>query len=80
MSILFDIVEAVLLNKALDMVQGSSIQAADAVSAAAASCRGGQGRRAVVIITAGVPRRPGAELATGLIGINAKVAGARSAL
>src|SRR5580700_8973374 len=55
--VLFDIVEGVPPGKALDIVQGSSIEGSD-----------------VVIVTAGVPRKPGMSR-DDLVGINTKIVG-----
>src|SRR6266446_4124564 len=69
--VLFDIVDGVPQGKALDIVQGSSIEGYDAVIAGAndyADIKGAD----VVIVTAGVPRKPGMSR-DDLIGINLKV-------
>ena len=69
--VLFDIVEGVPQGKALDIVQGSSIEGYDAAIAGAndyGAIRGAD----VVIVTAGVPRKPGMSR-DDLIGINTKV-------
>jgi malate dehydrogenase len=71
--VLFDIVEGVPQGKALDIVQGSSIEGYDAAVAGAndyAAIKGAD----VVIVTAGVPRKPGMSR-DDLIGINTKVVG-----
>src|SRR3954466_15924451 len=71
--ILFDIVEGVPQGKALDIVQGSSIEGYDAAITGAndyAAIKGAD----VVIVTAGVPRKPGMSR-DDLIGINTKVVG-----
>src|SRR5256885_12138874 len=71
--VLFGIVEGVPQGKALDIVQGSSIEAYDAAIAGAndyAAIKGAD----VVIVTAGVPRKPGMSR-DDLIGINTKVVG-----
>jgi malate dehydrogenase len=71
--VLFDIVDGVPQGKALDIVQGSSIEGYDAVIAGAndyGAIRGAD----VVIVTAGVPRKPGMSR-DDLIGINTKVVG-----
>jgi malate dehydrogenase len=71
--VLFDIVEGVPQGKALDIVQGSSIEGYDAAIAGAndyAAIKGAD----VVIVTAGVPRKPGMSR-DDLIGINTKVVG-----
>src|SRR6476661_2193458 len=62
--VLFDIVEGVPQGKALDIVQGSPIEGYDAAINGAN----------VVIVTAGVPRKPGMSR-DDLIGINTKVVG-----
>jgi malate dehydrogenase len=71
--VLFDIIEGVPQGKALDIVQGSSIEGYDAAIAGAndyGAIRGAD----VVIVTAGVPRKPGMSR-DDLIGINTKVVG-----
>ena len=71
--VLFDIVDGVPQGKALDIVQGSSIEGYDAAIAGAndyAAIKGAD----VVIVTAGVPRKPGMSR-DDLIGINTKVVG-----
>jgi len=71
--VLFDIVDGVPQGKALDIVQGSSIEGYDAAITGAndyADIRGAD----VVIVTAGVPRKPGMSR-DDLIGINTKVVG-----
>ena len=71
--VLFDIVEGVPQGKALDIIQGSSIEGYDAAITGAndyADIRGAD----VVIVTAGVPRKPGMSR-DDLIGINTKVVG-----
>src|ERR1700704_3217996 len=71
--VLFDIVEGVPQGKALDIVQGSSIEGYDAAITGAndyADIKGAD----VVIVTAGVPRKPGMSR-DDLIGINTKVVG-----
>src|SRR3954469_20232803 len=71
--VLFDIVEGVPQGKALDIVQGSSIEGYDAAIVGAndyAAIKGAD----VVIVTAGVPRKPGMSR-DDLIGINTKVVG-----
>src|SRR5829696_10354852 len=69
--ILFDIVEGVPQGKALDIVQGSSIEGYDAAITGANDYSGIKGAD-VVIVTAGVPRKPGMSR-DDLIGINLKV-------
>src|SRR6195256_4535803 len=71
--VLFDIVEGVPQGKALDIVQGSPIEGYDAAITGAndyADIKGAD----VVIVTAGVPRKPGMSR-DDLIGINTKVVG-----
>src|SRR5437764_7482711 len=71
--VLFDIVEGVPQGKALDIVQGSSIEGYDAAITGAndyAAIKGAD----VVIVTAGVPRKPGMSR-DDLIGINTKIVG-----
>src|SRR5206468_6956890 len=71
--VLFDIVDGVPQGKALDIVQGSSIEGYDAAISGAndyADIKGAD----VVIVTAGVPRKPGMSR-DDLIGINTKIVG-----
>jgi malate dehydrogenase len=71
--VLFDIVDGVPQGKALDIVQGSSIEGYDAAIVGTndyADLKGAD----VVIVTAGVPRKPGMSR-DDLIGINTKVVG-----
>src|SRR5438132_6133810 len=71
--VLFDIVEGVPQGKALDIVQGSAIEGYDAAITGTndyAAIKGAD----VVIVTAGVPRKPGMSR-DDLIGINTKVVG-----
>jgi malate dehydrogenase len=71
--VLFDVVEGVPQGKALDIVQGSSIEGYDAAITGAndyAAIKGAD----VVIVTAGVPRKPGMSR-DDLVGINTKVVG-----
>ncbi len=71
--VLFDIIDGVPQGKALDIVQGSSIEGYDAEIAGAndyGAIRGAD----VVVVTAGVPRKPGMSR-DDLIGINTKVVG-----
>src|SRR5881396_288132 len=71
--VLFDIVEGVPQGKALDIVQGSSIEGYDAAITGTndyAAIKGSD----VVIVTAGVPRKPGMSR-DDLVGINTKVVG-----
>src|SRR5690242_20198837 len=69
--VLFDIVDGVPQGKALDIVEGSSIEGYDAAITGAndyAAIKGAD----VVIVTAGVPRKPGMSR-DDLVGINTKV-------
>ncbi|MFL5318952.1 MAG: malate dehydrogenase [Myxococcaceae bacterium] len=69
--VLFDIVEGVPQGKALDIVQGSSIEGYDAAIVGAndyAAIKGAD----VVIVTAGVPRKPGMSRED-LLDINLKI-------
>ncbi len=71
--VLFDIVDGVPQGKALDIVQGSSIEGYDAAITGTndyAAIKGAD----VVIVTAGVPRKPGMSR-DDLVGINTKVVG-----
>src|SRR6202162_976975 len=71
--VLFDIVDGVPQGKALDIVQGSSIEGYDASITGTndyADIRGAD----VVIVTAGVPRKPGMSR-DDLVGINTKIVG-----
>ncbi len=71
--VLFDVVEGVTQGKALDIIQGSSIEGYDAAITGAndyADIKGAD----VVIVTAGVPRKPGMSR-DDLIGINTKIVG-----
>ena len=71
--VLFDIVEGVPPGKALDIVQGSPIEGYDAAitgSSDYAEIKGAD----VVIVTAGVPRKPGMSR-DDLVGINTKIVG-----
>jgi malate dehydrogenase len=71
--VLFDIIEGVPQGKSLDIVQGSSIEGYDAAITGTndyADIKGAD----VVIVTAGVPRKPGMSR-DDLIGINTKVVG-----
>src|ERR1700688_2877619 len=69
--VLFDIVEGVPQGKALDIVQGSSIEGYDAAYTGSNDYSAIKGAD-VVIVTAGVPRKPGMSR-DDLIGINAKI-------
>ena len=71
--VLFDIVDGVPQGKALDIVQGSSIEGYDAAITGAGDYSAIKGSD-VVIVTAGVPRKPGMSR-DDLIGINTKVVG-----
>jgi malate dehydrogenase len=71
--VLFDIVEGVPQGKALDIVEGSPIEGYDAAVAGANDYSAIKGAD-VVIVTAGVPRKPGMSR-DDLIGINTKVVG-----
>ncbi|MBV9862053.1 MAG: malate dehydrogenase [Alphaproteobacteria bacterium] len=68
---LFDIVEGVPQGKALDIVQGSSIEGYDAAITGTNDYADIAGAD-VVIVTAGIPRKPGMSR-DDLIGVNAKV-------
>ena len=70
---LFDIVDGVPQGKALDIIQGSSIEGYDA-NITGASDYAAIKDADVVIVTAGVPRKPGMSR-DDLIGINTKVMG-----
>src|SRR6201985_3445102 len=71
--VLFDIVDGVPQGKALDIIQGSSIEGCDAAISGASDDSAIRGAD-VVIVTAGVPRKPGMSR-DDLIGINTKVMG-----
>jgi malate dehydrogenase len=71
--VLFDIVDGIPQGKALDIVQGSSIEDYDAAITGASDYAAIKGAD-VVIVTAGVPRKPGMSR-DDLIGINTKVMG-----
>jgi malate dehydrogenase len=71
--VLFDIVDGVPQGKALDIIQGSSIEGYDAAISGASDYSAIKGAD-VVIVTAGVPRKPGMSR-DDLIGINTKVMG-----
>jgi malate dehydrogenase len=71
--VLFDIIDGVPQGKALDIVQGSGVEGYDAEIIGAneyGAIRGAD----VVVVTAGVPRKPGMSR-DDLIGINTKVVG-----
>ncbi len=69
--ILFDVVEGIPQGKALDIVQSSSIEDFDAKVVGANSYEAIEGAD-VIIVTAGVPRKPGMSR-DDLLGINLKV-------
>ena len=69
--VLFDVVDGMPQGKALDIVQGSTIEGYDAVIAGTNDYAAIAGAD-VVVVTAGVPRKPGMSR-DDLIGINAKV-------
>src|SRR5271154_4785034 len=71
--VLFDIVDGIPQGKALDIIQGSSIEGYDADITGASDYSAINGAD-VVIVTAGVPRKPGMSR-DDLIGINTKVMG-----
>jgi len=71
--VLFDIVDGIPQGKALDIVQGSSIEGYDASITGASDYSAIKGAD-VIIVTAGVPRKPGMSR-DDLIGINTKVMG-----
>jgi malate dehydrogenase len=71
--VLFDIVDGVPQGKALDIVQGSPIEGYDAAITGANDYSAIKGAD-VVIVTAGVPRKPGMSR-DDLVGINTKVVG-----
>jgi malate dehydrogenase len=71
--VLFDIVEGVPQGKALDIIQGSSIEGYDAQITGANDYSAIKDAD-VVIVTAGIPRKPGMSR-DDLIGINTKVVG-----
>jgi malate dehydrogenase len=71
--VLFDVVDGVPQGKALDIVQGSSIEGYDAQITGANDYSAISGAD-VVIVTAGVPRKPGMSR-DDLIGINTKIVG-----
>src|SRR5579864_5393116 len=71
--VLFDIVDGVPQGKALDIVQGSGVEGYDAAITGANDYSAIAGAD-VVIVTAGVPRKPGMSR-DDLIGINTKIVG-----
>jgi malate dehydrogenase len=69
--VLFDVIDGMPQGKALDIVQGSTIEGYDAVIAGTndyAAIKGAD----VVVVTAGIPRKPGMSR-DDLIGTNAKI-------
>src|ERR1700744_1050362 len=71
--VMFDIVDGIPQGKALDIIQGSSIEGYDAAITGTSTYADLKGAD-VVIVTAGVPRKPGMSR-DDLIGINTKVMG-----
>src|SRR3989441_3199664 len=69
--VLFDIVDGVPQGKALDIVQGSAIEGYDAVVNGTNDYADIEGAD-VVIVTAGIPRKPGMSR-DDLIGVNAGI-------
>jgi malate dehydrogenase len=69
--VLIDVVEGVPQGKALDIVQGSAIEGYDAVIAGSNDYSALKGAD-VVIVTAGIPRKPGMSR-DDLISVNAKI-------
>jgi malate dehydrogenase len=69
--ILFDVVEGIPQGKALDLVEASPVEDFDAKIAGTNSYEGIEGAH-VIIVTAGVPRKPGMSR-DDLLGINLKV-------
>jgi malate dehydrogenase len=69
--VLFDVVEGIPQGKALDIAQSSPVEDFDAKIAGASSYEGIEGAD-VIIVTAGVPRKPGMSR-DDLLGINLKV-------
>ncbi|HEY4862903.1 MAG TPA: malate dehydrogenase [Xanthobacteraceae bacterium] len=69
--VLFDVVEGIPQGKALDIAQSSPVEDFDAKIAGANSYEGIEGAD-VIIVTAGVPRKPGMSR-DDLLGINLKV-------
>ncbi len=72
--VLFDIVEGMPQGKALDLVQSAPVEGFDARISGASSYEALEGCD-VVIVTAGVPRKPGMSR-DDLVGINTRVMGA----
>ncbi len=72
--VLFDIVDGMPQGKALDLIESSPIEGFDAQISGASDYSALEGCD-VVIVTAGVPRKPGMSR-DDLVGINAKVMGA----
>ncbi len=71
--VLFDVIEGMPQGKALDLVEGGPIEGYDARLVGTNDYRDIQGAD-VVIVTAGVPRKPGMSR-DDLLGINAKIIG-----
>jgi malate dehydrogenase len=71
--VLFDVIEGMPQGKALDLVEGGPIEGYDVRLAGTNDYRDIQGAD-VVIVTAGVPRKPGMSR-DDLLGINAKIIG-----
>jgi malate dehydrogenase len=69
--VLFDVVEGIPQGKALDIAQSSPVEDFDAKISGASSYEGIEGAD-VIIVTAGVPRKPGMSR-DDLLGINLKV-------
>src|SRR4029077_20356543 len=69
--ILFDVVEGIPQGKALDLVQASPVEDFDANITGTTPYEGSEGAD-VIIVTAGVPRKPGMSR-DDLLGINLKV-------
>jgi len=72
--VLFDVIEGMPQGKALDLVEGGPIEGYDVRLAGTNDYKDIQGAD-VVIVTAGVPRKPGMSR-DDLLGINAKIIGA----
>ena len=72
--VLFDIMDGIPQGKALDLAQSSPVEGFDAALSGASSYEAIEGAD-VVIVTAGVPRKPGMSR-DDLLGINLKVMGA----
>ena len=69
--VLFDVIDGMPQGKALDIVQGSTIEGYDAVIAGTNDYAAIEGAD-VVVVTAGIPRKPGMSR-DDLIGTNAKI-------